>query len=210
MGQSERRRALRVPVRGIAVVQTVAGPLHGTIENVSQGGVLVSLAMRPSDELDVELRLGDASGFVRARAIRVAHAADAWQVAFEFDRVDEELRVAIDAAIASAVAASQRRPILVLDEHAARRRELIDRLAARGMTPLAPRTPLDTIDLLTRSQLHVTVCMLAPASDLGAMLADSFPWVTATTIDDDLAQTVERAVDAWRATAVARLAPAIA
>jgi hypothetical protein len=98
----------------------------------------------------------------------------------------------------------------VVDELGPRRRQLIDRLAARGMTPLAPRTPLDTIELLTRAQLHVTVCMLAPASDLGAILADSFPWVTATAIDDDLGRTVDRAVDAWAATPVARLAPAIA
>lgn len=210
MGESERRRALRVPVRGIAVVQTVAGPLHGTIENVSQGGALIGLATRPSDELDVELRLGEAAGFVRARVIRTAPATPAWRVAFEFERVDEELRIAIDAAIASAVAASRRRPILIVDELGPRRRELIDRLAARGMTPLAPRTPLDTIELLTRAQLHVTVCMLAPASDLGAILADSFPWVTATAIDDDVVRSVDRAVDAWAATPVARLAPAIA
>ena len=45
----------------------------------------------------------------------------------------------------------------------ARRVELATRLAARGMTPLAPRTPLEAIDLLTRTQLHVNVCLLAPS-----------------------------------------------
>ncbi len=87
--------------------------------------------------------------------------------------------------------------ILVVDAQPDRRRDLLERLAARGMTPIAPRTPLEQIDALTRAQLHVTVCMLAPANDLGGVLADSFPWVTATEISDDLDLAVDRAIAAW-------------
>jgi hypothetical protein len=53
--------------------------------------------------------------------------------------------------------------IFVIDDHIARRTELVTRLAARGMTPLAPRTPLEAIDLLTCRQLHVNVALLAPS-----------------------------------------------
>ncbi len=91
----------------------------------------------------------------------------------------------------------QRGTILVVEERAERRRDLVDRLAARGMTPLAPATPLETIDLLTRSKLHVTVCMLAPANDFAEILEETFPGVTATEISDDLESTVDRAIDAW-------------
>ena len=84
--------------------------------------------------------------------------------------------------------------ILVVDEHGPRRRALVERLTARGMAPLAPRTPLETIHVLTRTRLRVA--MLAPASAFGSLLADSFPWVAATEIDDDLAGTVDRAVAA--------------
>ncbi|MBA3452482.1 MAG: hypothetical protein H0T42_05225, partial [Deltaproteobacteria bacterium] len=53
------------------------------------------------------------------------------------------------------------------------------------MTPLAPATPLDAIDLLTRAELHISVCLLAPgfgvgSTDLATSLSDSFPWVTTT------------------------------
>jgi hypothetical protein len=88
--------------------------------------------------------------------------------------------------------------ILIVEAEPDRRRDLVERLAARGMTPIAPRTPLEQIDALLRAQLHVTVCMLAPKNDLGGVLADSFPWVTATEISDDLDGTVDRAIAAWR------------
>ncbi len=93
--------------------------------------------------------------------------------------------------------------ILIVDERVERRRDLIDRLSARGMTLLAPRTPLETIDALTRAQLRVTVCMLAPANDFADILEETFPGVTATEISDDLDSTVDRAIDAWHARPVA-------
>ena len=83
------------------------------------------------------------------------------------------------------------------------------------MTPLAPKTPLEAIDLLARSQLHVSVCLLAPGfgvpvDELAAILSDSFPWVTTAEITDDSKRTVDRALEAWSGTDGARIASAIA
>jgi hypothetical protein len=124
------------------------------------------------------------------------------------------MRAAIEGAIDHALRAAQRRPILVIDDRPARRVNLATRLAARGMTPLAPRTPLEAIDLLTRTQLHVNVCLLAPSfgqsvDELRALVSDSFPWVTTAEISDDVELTVDRALEAWSGTDVARIAAAI-
>jgi len=207
----ERRRALRVPVRGIAVLYASGGPLHGMVENLSQSGALVSVASRtPEQHLDMEIRLADGSGWVVARTVRVEPHARKWRVALAFDRVDESLREAIESSISAARGAARRRPILVIDENSDRKRDLIARLANRGMTPLAPKTPLEAIDLLTRSQLHVGVCLLAPgfgvpSHDLRAVLTDSFPWVSVAEITDDLDATTHHAIDTWYATPIARI-----
>ena len=212
---SERRRALRVPVRGVAVFYAEDGAMHGTIENLSSSGALVTVAGVPFDEnLDVELKLGDESGWVSAKTVRIERTARRWRIAVQFDRVDEQMRAAIEGAIDHALRAAQRRPILVIDDRPARRVNLATRLAARGMTPLAPRTPLEAIDLLTRTQLHVNVCLLAPSfgqsiEELRALVSDSFPWVTTAEISDDVELTVDRALEAWSGTDVARIAAAI-
>lgn len=225
---SERRRALRVPVRGVAVfypaARTESGPLrlgtedgalHGTIENLSSSGALVIVADVPFDEsLDVELKLGHDTGWVSARTVRIERTARRWRIAVQFDRMDDQMRAAIEGAIDHALRAAQRRPILVIDDRPGRRVNLATRLAARGMTPLAPRTPLEAIDLLTRTQLHVNVCLLAPSfgqsvEELRALVSDSFPWVTTAEITEDVEATVDRAVEAWSGTDVARIASAL-
>jgi CheY-like chemotaxis protein len=209
-----------VPVRGVAVFHSSSnspneGPLHGTLENLSQSGALVSVSSRPADgKFDVELRLVDGEGWVSAHAVRIEPAAKRFRIAVAFDRVDAPMRQAIDATINAALSAAQRRPILVIDDRTERRTSLIERLAKRGMTPLAPKTPLEAIDLLTRSHLHVSVCLLAPgfgvqSTDLAAILSDSFPWVTTTEISDDIEATTTRAIDAWAETPVARIGTAI-
>ena len=232
--QQDRRVAQRVPVRGSAVVYRADDDaLHGTIENLSQTGALVSVARRPRWEPDdvaecadfhVDLRFGAGAGRVRARAVRVEAVARRWHVAVEFAAVEDELRDLIDASIISAVFASRRRPILVIDDHPERRGRVLAKLFARGMTPLAPTTPLQAIDLLTRAQLNVTVCLLGTAelghvgsfggygvahADLRTVLADSFPWVTTAEIGEDLDATVDRAHAAWSATEMARLGTAM-
>lgn len=212
---SERRRALRVPVRGVAVFYGEDGAMHGTIENLSRGGALVSVSNPLADQaLDVELKLGAESGWVSARTVRVERTARRYRIAVSFDELDEPTRAAIDSAIAAALRAAKQRPILIIDDAVSRRRTLVNTLAKRGMTPLAPRTPLEAIDLLTRAQLHVNVCLFAPsfgqsAHELRALVSDSFPWVKAVEISDDIESTVEHAVNAWSGTDVARIAAAI-
>jgi hypothetical protein len=226
MGETERRCALRVPVRGYAVLQALSGtgPLHGSLENLSRTGALVNVATRPPiDHLDMELRLSEGDGWITARTVRVervglgifAGRGSRWRIAVVFDRVPANIRDAIDSAIDHAVSAAQRRPILVIDDKTERRTSLVTRLESEGMTPLAPNTALEAIDLLTRAQLHVSVCMLAPGfgverGDIATMLADSFPWVTTAEIDDDVDATTGRALAAWAATPVARLGVSIA
>lgn len=213
---SERRSALRVPVRGVAVFYAEDGATHGTIENLSISGALVTVAGVPNEQsLDVELKLGVDSGWVSARTVRIEKTAKRWRIAVAFENMDPAVAASIDAAITSAIRAAQRRPILVIDDRIGRRTDLVTRLAARGMTPLAPRTPLEAIDLLTRTQLHVNVCLLAPSfgqstSELRALVSDSFPWVSTAEISDDIDATVDRALQAWAGTDVARLSAAIA
>jgi hypothetical protein len=216
MGESiilgERRRALRVPVRGFGVLYASTGPLHGMIENLSQSGALVSVASRPPEEqLDIEIRIAEGNGWVCGRVVRSEPGSRQWRIAVAFERVDDSLRDAIDASILSARGAARRRPILVIDENTDRKNSLITRLSDRGMTPLAPKTPLEAIDLLTRSQLHVGVCLLAPgfgvpSHDLRAVLSDSFPWVSVAEITDDLDATTHQAIDTWNTTPIARIA----
>lgn len=213
---SERRRALRVPVRGVAVFYAEDGAVHGTIENLSSTGALVAIANAPVDDMiDVELRLGGETGWVSARTVRIERTARKWRIAVQFDRVDDELRVAIENAIQHAMRAAHRKPVLVIDDRSSRRTDLTKRLTARGLTPLSPRTPLEAIELLTRTQLHVNVCLLAPSfgqsvAELRTLVADSFPWVTTAEISDDIDATVERAIRAWSSTDVARFSAAIA
>lgn len=220
MGESivlgERRRALRVPVRGFAVLYASTGPLHAMIENLSKSGALVSVASRlPEEQLDIEIRIAEGNGWVVGRVVRAEPHARQWRIAVEFGRVDDSLKVAIEASIASARGAARRRPILVIDENTDRKNSLITRLSDRGMTPLAPKTPLEAIDLLTRSQLHVGVCLLAPgfgvpSHDLRAVLSDSFPWVSVAEITDDLDATTHHAIDTWNTTPIGRIADAMA
>lgn len=216
MGDLERRSALRVPVRGVAVFHKEDGAVHGTIENLSSSGALVSVRGVPTDGLhDVELKLGGESGWVSARTVRVERTARRVRIAVTFDRVDDPLRAVIEGAIEHALRAARQRPILVIDELMVRRTELATLLAARGMTPFVPSTPLEAIDLLTRTQLHVNVIVFAPSfghsgDELRALVSDSFPWVSTAEISDDLEATVDRALEAWSGTDGARLASAIA
>jgi hypothetical protein len=214
---SERRRALRVPVRGVAVFYGEDGAMHGRIENLSRSGALVSVAGVPSDDsdFDVELKLGVDSGWVSARTVRVERSPRRYRIAVAFDRVEPPIGAAIEQAIESALRAAQRRPILVIDDHIARRVDIVTRLAERGMTPLAPHTPLEAIDLLTRTQLHVAVCLIAASfgqtvEQLRALISESFPWVSIAEISNDVEASTDRALEAWSRTDVARLSNVLA
>ena len=218
----DRRRELRVPVRGFAVLHAEhgPGPLHGSLENLSRTGALVSFTSRPpAENIDLELRLSEGDGWVTARTVRVERAnpgsqRGGWRIAVAFDRVEPTTRVAIESAIEHALAAAARRPILVIDDHAERRAKLVARLSREGMTPITPATPLEAIDVLACSHLHVSVCLLAPgfgvqSKELATVLSDSFPWVAPVEITDDLDATIESALHAWSETPVARIGRAI-
>ena len=211
---ADRRRALRVPVRGVAVVHAHAGPMHGVLSNLSHSGALVDVRapLAAFFAADVELHLGARATTVAARTVRVeVKPQRTWQIAVAFENINEATRSAIEATIAAALAAARRRPILVIDDHAARREALIELLRERGCTPLSPATPLDAIEMLTRPELHVDVCLLAKSAfrDLGHVLEDSFPWVTEIEIIDDYETSAGLAIAAWEQTPVARLGNAI-
>src|SRR5262245_66520034 len=118
MGVQERRRALRVPIRGVAVFHAPlsdGGPIHGMLENLSQSGAMVSLASKPPQlardvpPFEMELRLGNTTGYVTARPIRVEPAGKRWRIALEFDKVDDGTREAIEATIIGALSAARAR-----------------------------------------------------------------------------------------------------
>lgn len=199
----ERRRGVRVPVCGVAVFHADGQAIHGEIENLSSDGALVAVQNAPA-LAEIELKLGIESGWVRARTVRIEPS----RVAVQFESLDDTVRDSIDQAIEGALRAAKRRRVLVIDERNAQRHDLVSRLVARGMTPLAPRTPLEAIDLLTRASLHVNVCLLAPSfgqssAQLRALVSDTFPWVNTAEISDDLDDTVERALAAWSSTPLA-------
>jgi len=214
---AERRTALRVPVHGVAVCYGDTNlPIRGTIENLSSSGALINVSGAPgTDALQLELKLGASSGRVTARAVRVERGPRRTRIAICFDEVDDRVRAAIDAAIDHAVIAAERRPVLVIDENLRRRAMLHALLEAHGMTPVAARTPLDAIAVLTNPHLAVSVALIAPSfghtrEALHHLVSDSFPWVRSAEISDDLAETVEAADAAWSSTDSARLAHAIA
>lgn len=82
--------------------------------------------------------------------------------------------------------------VLVVDDQDARRAVLIDRLLGQGLTPVTAKTPLDTIELLTRHEIGL--CVMIPGADLEPLLADEFPWIATSTITDDMDATVSGAM----------------
>jgi hypothetical protein len=201
---SERRGAMRVAVQGTAVMRGGAPPLHGVVENLSRSGALVHVSTPPADgEHELELQLPGGRGTLRARTVRIAPTRHAtWSVALAFERVEPALQQSIDASVADAVRAARARLVIVLDDDERRRARLVDRLVDRGFTPLAPRTPLETIDLLASPALRIRLCLVAAdfriaRAALAQTLAEHFPWVTAASIDDDLDGAVDHAVAAY-------------
>lgn len=214
----ERRRGLRVPIRGEAVLHTSEGGCHATVENLSQSGVLLSLPCAPDldrgSTVDVELRMLGGGGWIRGRTVRVDRVGGRWLVALEVVELDAAFRARIEGAIAAALSTVERRPVLVIDSCSDRRERLSEKLVAHGLTPLTPRTPLEAMDLLTQPQMHVDVCIVGDSFDFDSdtiteVLTDSFPWVTTEEVDDDLEDTAVRAARAWNASPVARIASAV-
>lgn len=82
--------------------------------------------------------------------------------------------------------------VLVVDDQEARRAVLIERLVDQGLTPVTARTPLETIELLTRDE--IALCVITAGADLEPLLADEFPWIATSTITDDMDATVSGAM----------------
>ena len=83
--------------------------------------------------------------------------------------------------------------VVVLDEPSARRTALMARLQDRGLAPIAPRTPLEAIDLLERSSPRL--CLVPAETPMQEMLSDSFPSLRTAEITDDLDDTIDRVID---------------
>jgi hypothetical protein len=229
--RSERRRAPRAPAHGTAILHGDHGVLVGNIENLSLGGVLVSVASAPNwtidhdpGTLDIELRFGtgkpgssrpiargtleiplaDRPFAATGHPVRIEPAAGRVRIAVAFDRLFAGAEDEIEDEIEAALGAALSRPVLIIDDDEPRRRRLATQFGARGMTPLVPRTPLEAIDLLSRTRLHVAVCAVAerfadiPSHELHAFLAEGFPWVRTLTIDDRESELADHAFAIWQ------------
>ena len=116
------------------------------------------------DRATSSCKLGRESGWVSARTVRVERTASRPDRGRRSISVEPALRAVDRSGDRGSARRGARRPSSSIDDQMGRRADLIARLAARGMTPLAPRTPLEAIDLLTRSQLHVNVACSRRAS----------------------------------------------
>jgi hypothetical protein len=227
--RSERRRAPRAPAHGTAILHGDHGVLYGNIENLSLGGLLISVASAPRWEidgdpgtLDIELRFGPERAPTRmahgtipphgmmpgtlaatGHPVRIEPGPDRVRIAVAFDRLFAAAEDEIEAEIEAALGAALARPVLIIDDNEPRRRRLATEVSHRGMTPLVPRTPLEAIDLLSRSRLHVAVCAVAerfadiPSGELRAFLAEGFPWVQTLAIDRGEVELAESALAIW-------------
>jgi hypothetical protein len=221
VSDSERRAARRFPVQGGAVFyagESLDSGRRATIENLSSTGALVSIAVERAslrDTSEVYLRLGVDTGRLAARAVRVEHTPRRTMIALAFEGKDAHVRSVVHHAIEHARASAARRPIIVLDENETRRSILVSRLRACGMTTLAPTTPLEAFDQLSRTQLHGCVCLLAPCFGqsivgLRNVICETFPWAVTNVIGDDVDATLGHALASWGDTDIAQLVRALA
>jgi len=190
--------------------------IRAVVENLSTNGALVSVpASLGTDFDDLELNLGFDSGRVAARTVRVEPGAARTRIAVEFEQVDRALRLAVASAIEFARMSALRRPIVILDEMPERRTALVDRLRRAGMTAVAPKTPLEAFDQLTRTSRVGCVCLMTSCFGqsvvgLRNVIAETFPWVATNVIGDDVDATVDRALASWADTDAAQLVRALA
>jgi hypothetical protein len=204
MGQtvpgSERRRSLRAPVHGVAVLHRDRGAARGHIENLSLGGVLVRMrADRPEapagpEWCDVELRLSPLEKVILVgEVVRTeARRGELW-IAIRFDGVSPDHEDVIEDRVVDALESGRPRPVLVVDGVEERRTGLAAALRDRRMTPLTPRTPLEMIDLLSHPERKIAVCVISPHfGDLrGREIA------TAIQVADDAITTIDDVQAAW-------------
>jgi hypothetical protein len=200
----------------VAVFFDGTRPVPAMLENLSATGALLTIPADRTARLDdIGLRIGLDSGRLAARAVRVEHASRRTRIALTFQYVDAHVRAVIDDAIDLSRAIAKRRPIIVLDDNETRRSILVDRLRGRGMSALAPTTPLDAFDELSRAHQKGCVCLLAPAFGQSAVglrnvICETFPWAVTNMIGDEIDPTVDRALASWGDTDLAQLVRAFA
>ncbi|MCB9573404.1 MAG: PilZ domain-containing protein [Kofleriaceae bacterium] len=209
----DRRRALRAPVHGTAILHDDRGVIRGIVENLSLFGVsvLANAAPPAGETLDVELalearpRLWLLGHLVRVvRRDIAAPGPGAMRIAIDFERVPAAVEEILEDEVVAAYTASQERPVVIVDGAEGRRAALAEAVRARGMTPLVPRTPLEVIDLLSRRHPHADVCMVSSGFGgvegraLVSFLTETFPWVRITTVRTDPDDAAEQARAAWR------------
>jgi hypothetical protein len=206
---ANRRRALRAPARGLAVLHSTEGSLHAGIENLSCTGLLATASAsagfdrRGADRFFLDLRLADRPRIaVRGKTIRVETRDVRVKIAVAFCDLERDAALAIEDAVSRAMEASQVQTLLVIDSDVERRARTAEALSASGIMPIVPRTPLEAIDLLSRARLHIGLCTIGkqfaeiPAIEIRQFLAEGFPWVRVLDAADEPAATVARAVAA--------------
>lgn len=200
----DRRRTLRAPVHGRAVVRGEGATVHGTIDNLSLGGVRIALRapVAADDALALELHLPRRTLAVRGRGVRVDRDATGAHLAARFEALGGDAEDAVADAVEHAYAASRRRAVLVVDAPE-RQGAIAQALRARRMCPLVPRTPLEAIDLLARVDEQVGVCLLGPrfadacGDELELAIVEAFPWVRVLRMGPDAVAIVEDAASTW-------------
>lgn len=203
---TDRRRALRAPVHGGAVLYGRRAAIHGGIENLSLTGVLLRSreTVLRGVSIEVELRLPAAGRpKVRGHIVRAERHEDGTRIAIHFDRVSADAEDAIEDEVVAALNAARRRPVLVIDGIEDRRLDLAEALRARNMTPLTPRTPLEVVDALSNPKEHVEVCLVScefgdvHGRELASFIHEAFPWVRIMYVGNDAEETAEDAAWAW-------------
>jgi len=205
---SERRRALRAPVHGVAVLHRDRGAARGHIENLSLGGVLIRLRADDTpagtEWCDVELRLSAkrtlmlVGQVVRTEMIR----GERW-IALRFDEVSPDHEDAIEDEVVGALETARWRPVMVVDSVEERRTGIAAALRDRRMTPLTPGTPLEVIDLLANPDRHVEVCVISPqfgdlrGREIASAIYEAFPWVKVVFFAGDAFTTIDDVQAAW-------------
>lgn len=192
-GGSERRRSLRAPVHGTAVVRGDRRAVGGFIENLSLGGCLLRTAdlLGRTDALDIELRVPQCSHLrVTGDAVRVERHENGPRMAVRFTDISADAEDAIENEVLAALDAARARPVLVVDGDVSRRTLVADALRERSLTPIVPRTPLEVVDSLVGRRC-IELCVMSQTfgglrgAEVSNFITELFPWVRITAMGDD-------------------------
>jgi len=202
----DRRRALRAPLHGTAVLHGDRAAVNGNLEDISLTGARLHVRdlLGRTDALEIELHLTRTIRIVvTAEAVRTERRDDGPRLAVRFLELSADHEDAIEDAIERALASARLRPVLVVDGIEDRRLDLVDALRARNMTPLTPTTPLEVVDLLATPEHHVPVAAIGArfadihGREMAAMIAETFPWVRIMVIGNDAGEMATDIAAAW-------------